>query len=127
MSMVTVVGVQIDQAGADPEYMEQLTLSLRQELLALDVRSVEALGAGAVPEGTRGLDAAALGALVVSVSPAVGAVGRLISALVQWLRRGDVGRSIRVKIGDDELELTGASSKTQEHLIEGWIRAHALG
>jgi len=91
------------------EQLEELTRALRQEILTLDVESVVPRSGGEAPPGTRGVDAAAIGALVVSVAPALGALARLVTTVVDWLRRGGTQRTVRLKIGDDELELSGAS------------------
>lgn len=124
--MVAEVDVSVVEVGADAEQLEELTRALRAEILTLDVESVVPRSGGEAPPGTRGVDAAAIGALVVSVAPALGALARLVTTVVDWLRRGGTQRTVRLKIGDDELELSGASSEMQQQLAMDWIRAHAL-
>lgn len=124
--MVAEVDVSIAEVGAEPEHLEELTRGLRDEILTLDVESVIPRSAGEAPPGTRAVDAAAIGALVVSVAPALDALARLVTTVVDWLRRGGTQRTVRMKIGDDELELSGASSAMQQELAMDWIRAHAL-
>jgi len=124
--VVAEVDVSVVEVGADAEQLEELTRALRQEILTLDVESVVPRSGGEAPPGTRGVDAAAIGALVVSVAPALGALARLVTTVVDWLRRGGTQRTVRLKIGDDELELSGASSAMQQQLAMDWIRAHAL-
>lgn len=124
--MVAEVDVSIAEVGAEPEQLEELTRGLRDEILTLDVESVVPRSAGEAPPGTRAVDAAAIGALVVSVAPALDALARLVTTVVDWLRRGETQRTVRMKIGDDELELSGASSAMQQQLAMDWIRAHAL-
>jgi len=124
--VVAEVDVSVVEVGADAEQLEELTRALRAEILTLDVESVVPRSGGEAPPGTRGVDAAAIGALVVSVAPAVGALARLVTTVVDWLRRGGTQRTVRLKIGDDELELSGASSAMQQQLAMDWIRAHAL-
>ena len=53
---------------ADAEEIAEATLQLRRELLDLDVDAVEVPRAGEPPPGTRAVDVAALGALVVSLA-----------------------------------------------------------
>jgi hypothetical protein len=65
-----------DDAGADEQ--DELTRALREELLELDVESVER-PAGAAPEGTRGVDAVGLGTLVITAVVAVAGV-----AVARW-------------------------------------------
>ena len=124
--VVAEVDVSVAEVGADAEQLEELTRALREEILTLDVESVVPCSGGEAPPGTRGVDAAAIGALVVSVAPALGALARLVTTVVDWLRRGGTQRTVRPKIGDDELELSGASSAMQQQLAMDWIRAHAL-
>jgi hypothetical protein len=124
--VVAEVDVSVVEVGADAEQLEELTRALRAEILTLDVDSVVPRSGGEAPPGTRGVDAAAVGALVVSVAPALGALARLVTTVVDWLRRGGTQRTVRLKIGDDELELSGASSAMQQQLAMDWIRAHAL-
>ena len=124
--VVAEVDVSVVEVGADAEQLEELTRALRAEILTLDVESVVPRSGGEAPPGTRGVDAAAVGALVVSVAPALGALARLVTTVVDWLRRGGTQRTVRLKIGDDELELSGASSAMQQHLAMDGIRAHAL-
>jgi len=124
--VVAEVDVSVAEVGADAEQLEELTRALRAEILTLDVESVVPRSGGEAPPGTRGMDAAAVGALVVSVAPALGALARLVTTVVDWLRRGGTQRTVRLKIGDDELELSGASSAMQQQLAMDWIRAHAL-
>jgi hypothetical protein len=124
--VVAEVDVSVVEVGADAEQLEELTRALRAEILTLDVESVVPRSGGEAPPGTRGVDAAAVGALVVSVAPALDALARLVTTVVDWLRRGGTQRTVRLKIGDDELELSGASSAMQQQLAMDWIRAHAL-
>jgi len=124
--VVAEVDVSVVEVGADAEQLEELTRALRAEILTLDVESVVPRSNGEAPPGTRGVDAAAIGALVVSVAPALGALARLVTTVVDWLRRGGTQRTVRLKIGDDELELSGANSAMQQQLAMDWIRAHAL-
>jgi hypothetical protein len=126
ISMAIEVGLQVDEGGADADRLERLALLLSEEVSGVEVEEVRLDRSGDVPAGTRGVDAATAGALVVSVAPAIQAVGNLIAAVVGWLRRGGAERTVRVKIGDDELELTGADSKIQRELVDRWLRAHAL-
>jgi hypothetical protein len=123
--VIAEVDVAIAEEGADAEHLEELARALRVEILTLDVESVVPRSAGEAPPGTRAVDAAAVGALVVSVSPALEAMARLVTTVVDWLRRGGTERTVRLKIGNDELELSGVSSATQQQLATDWIRSHA--
>ena len=107
---------------ADAEDVATATLQLRHELLDLDLEAVDMPRGGASPPGTRAADVAALGALVVSIGQS-----QLLTALVgvvrSWLARSQ-GRSIKLELGGDALELTGVSSHEQQRLTDEWLRRH---
>jgi hypothetical protein len=75
--VVAEVDVSVAEVGADAEQLEELARALREEILTLDVESVVPRSGGEAPPGTRGVDAAAIGALVVSVAPALSALARM--------------------------------------------------
>ena len=97
-------------------------MQLRRELLDLDVEAVELPRAGEPPPGTRAVELAALGALVVTVaqSPLLGPV---VAAVRSWLGRAPE-RSIKLELDGDALELTGLSSNEQRRLVDEWLRRH---
>ena len=106
-------------AGADVQ--DELTRALREELLDLDVDAVER-PAGAVPDGARGVDAVALGTLLVTLGQ--GALGIVASAIGRWVtRRG--GRSVTLELDGDRIELSGVSDEDQRRLIETFVARHA--
>jgi len=107
---------------ADAEEVAEATLQLRRELLDLDVEAVELPRAGEAPPGTRAVELAALGALVVTVgqSPLLGPV---VAAIRSWLASAPQ-RSIKLELEGDALELTGLSSKEQRRLVDEWLRRH---
>jgi hypothetical protein len=117
------LGIQVQgEPDADPEEVAEATLQLRRELLDLDVGTVEAPRAGEAPPGTRGVEVAALGGLVVSMAKPE-FLGTVIAAVRSWLSRSQ-RRSIKLALGDDVLELTGVSSDEQRRLADEWLRRH---
>jgi hypothetical protein len=117
------LGIQIVVgADADAEEVAEATSQLRRELLALDVDTVEVPREGEAPPGSKGLELAALGALVVTVarSPVLNSI---LTAIRAWLG-GSQQRSIKLQIAGDVLELTGVSSKEQRRLTDEWLRRH---
>jgi hypothetical protein len=117
------LGIQVrGEPDADPEEVAEATLQLRRELLDLDVGTVEAPKAGEAPPGTRGVEVAALGGLVVSMAKPE-FLGAVIAAVRSWLSRSQ-RRSIKLALGDDVLELTGVSSDEQRRLADEWLRRH---
>jgi hypothetical protein len=113
------------EEGSDDARLEELALALRQELLALDVRSVEPYREGEAPPGTRGGLAALAGVLSVSFAPGVQVVGAVVAVVRDWLRRSGSGRTVKLAIDGDVIELTGASDELQQQLVDAWIRKHS--
>ena len=115
--------VSVDEGGADSERMEQLTLALRRELLQLDVEDVEPVRAGPAPEGTRAIDVAAVGALLVTLTSSAAALTGVVNTIRGWLAQGSRGRTVELSIGDKTLKLAGASDEQQEQLIREFLRS----
>jgi hypothetical protein len=120
------LGVQVAVADeGDAEEIAEATAQLRRELLDLDVEAVELVRAGEPPPGTRAVDLAALGALVVTVAQSQ-LLTHLVATVASWLARSPQ-RSIKLELGGDALELTGVSSKEQRRLTDEWLRRHTGG
>jgi hypothetical protein len=117
----------VAEKGSGPERLEELALLLRQELLALDVKSVEPSTSGEAPAGTRGAVADVAGALTVTLQPTVQIVAVLVAQVRNWLRRTGTERKVRVEIDGDVLELTGTTTELQQRIVDDWIARHASG
>ena len=109
----------------DAEEAARATLQLRRELLDLDVDAVEAPQAGRPPPGSKGVDVAALGALVVNIADSQ-LLAAVVTAVRSWLA-GSSRRSIKLQLGGDALELSGVSSKEQRRLTDEWLARHTTG
>ena len=107
---------------AEAEEVAEATLELRRELLDLDVDSVELPAGGQPPPGTRGVELAALGALLVSVTQSQ-LLAPVLAAIRSWLG-GSPQRSIKLELEGDTLELTGISSAEQRRLVDEWLQRH---
>lgn len=118
-----LVGVTED--GADEARLEDLALLLRQELLSLDVRAVEPYREGEAPDGTRGALAAIAGVLSVSLAPGLQVLGSVVAVVREWLRRAGDGRTVKLTIDNDMIELTGTSDELQQQLVDAFVRRHA--
>lgn len=124
--MGSEVRVRLSEDGADAERLASLTGFLRQDLLQLDVQDVTALRTGEPPPGARGIDVAAVGGLLVSLSGSAEALRAVVAAVRKWLTRGEgVRRTVRLEIDGDVLELSEASAADQDRLIDVFIRRHA--
>ena len=120
------LGVQVAVGpGGEAEEIAQATLQLRRELLGLDVDAVEVPGTGEPPPGSRGVDVAALGALVVNLADSQ-LLAAVVAAVRSWLASSP-RRSIKLQLGGDALELTGVSSKEQRRLADEWLARHTAG
>jgi hypothetical protein len=118
----------LDEDGADAERVDVLTGHLRRELAQLDVERVSPLHAGEAPPGTRGLDVAAVGGLLVVLGQSATALTAVVAAIRGWLARSPgPARTVRVELGGDVLELSQASAAEQDRLIELFVGRHSAG
>jgi hypothetical protein len=123
---LATLGIQVALGpGADAEEVAGAAGQLRRELLDLDLDAVEPVRAGEPPPGTRAVDVAALGALVVTVAQSQ-VLSQVMAVVRSWLARSPQ-RSIKLEVGGDALELTGLSSREQQRLTAEWLRRHAGG
>jgi hypothetical protein len=108
----------------EAEQIDELIQQLREELLELDVDSVERIPAGEAPTSTRAVEIFVLGGLLVKVAESVNALNSAIGTIRDWLsRRGGV--KIEIRLGNDVLELSNASRKDEERLIAAFLDRHS--
>ena len=108
-------------ADAGDEERDELTRALRDELLELDVESVDRPETPA-PDGTRAVGAVELGTLLVTFGQ--GALGLVTSTIARWVQRRG-GRNVTLELDGDRIELTGVSADDQRRLIETFVARHA--
>ena len=126
--MASALAIQLAESGADPERLDELTLMLRDELLNLDVDDVEQVRDGEAPSGTRGLELAALGALLVTLNQSTDLVAHVVNTVREWLKRDpEPTRTVRLTLGDRTIELSAASSDQQDRLVAEFVRASSGG
>jgi hypothetical protein len=114
------------EEGADAERLEELAGFLRGELLQFEVEDVAALPAGAPPPGARSFDVAAVGGLLVTLCHSAESLRVVVSAIRGWLGRGGgTRRTVRLELDGDVLELSAATARDQDRLIEVFIARHA--
>lgn len=116
--------VAIDAAELSDAEVDELARALRGELLELPVTEVQGAVEGTAPPGSRGLDPVVLGELVVVLNSSAALLVSVVSAIRSWRRHTIPDSSIRLKLGDDEIELTGVSDDTEARLLEDWTRRH---
>jgi hypothetical protein len=117
--------LRVDEEGADAERLDTLVRYLRAELTELDSVEVGELKQAA-PEGARAIELAAVGALLVSLAKG-GALRSVVEVARGWLDRGPGGRTIRIEIDGDVLEISDASVKQQDRLVDVFVTRHTAG
>jgi hypothetical protein len=124
MSEPITLAVRVEADGSDPDELAEVTAKLRREILQLDVDAVQAATAGAAPPGAKAVDIAVIGTLLVQMGKTAGALTSVVRAVQGWLRPQSA-RTVRLELDGDAIEITGASSKDQQRLIDLWIERHA--
>jgi len=121
---VSELFLHLDAQSEDDEELAEITQQLREELLELDVEAVDLVGGGEAPAKAKAGDPISLGMLLVTLAASGGVLTSLINVLQSWLGRQE-RRSLTLKIGDDELAVTGISSEEQQRLIDAWLSRHS--
>ena len=109
-------------ADSDARELDQLTAQLRDRLLELEVDDVDRVRSGEVPEGARSIDPLTLGALVVTLAPAV--LQAVVSLVETWSRHRRVG-AVKLTIDGRTLELGEASPEERQRLIQLFLADQA--
>jgi hypothetical protein len=126
--MADALALELSEVGADPARLEELTTRLRSELLDLDVNDVERASAGSAPEGSKAIELAAVGALIVTMEQSGVLVAKVVSTIREWLKRDpEPTRAVKITLGAQTIELTAASSDQQDRLVAEFIRAAGSG
>jgi hypothetical protein len=108
---------------ADEHEIDEATAQLRRDLLALDVADVRAPTGGPAPDGSRSVDVAQVGALLVSLLATPGLLSSTVLAVRDWLgRRPD--SSVELTLDGDTLILSSATAQQQEDLVRAWLDRH---
>lgn len=117
------MSVRLELAAGGDEELEEATRSLRRELA--DLAPVTDANRATAPPGTRALDPAELGALLVAVKPTADLLRALVTAARGWLSRARTPASIRLEIDGDVLDVKGTTTEEQRRLADEWIRLHS--
>ena len=117
------INLEVDD-DLSPLEFDELTAALQRELLQLDVAGVDRVSAGPAPDGSRGIDLAALGALIVQVGKSAPVLGQVVDVIQAWAARSPKRTAI-LTIDGDKLELGGLSEKDQRLVIRDWMARHA--
>lgn len=109
---------------ADSEELAGLTRRLRAELLDLDVDDVKPMLAGRAPDGAKGVELLAFGALAIQFVLQKEVLTSIVDGVRSWLQRQSA-RSVKLTLDGDSLEVTGLGSSEQDRLVELWVARHA--
>jgi hypothetical protein len=110
----------------DEKELEKITRQMQKELEELNVDSVSLVSKAEKPsEGSKAIQLAVLGQLLVNFSQAGGVLPTLINLLQFRFVCKDC--SLKIKIGEDELELKHVSDDVQERALDAWIDRHHTG
>lgn len=106
---------------ADVREFDLAALELRDELLLLDVASVERPEA-TPPDGTRAVGDVILGTLIVTATKDL--VDQVVAAVSRWVssRRSS---SVTLTLDGDTLTIDNAAPADQRQLVELFVRRHA--
>ena len=113
----------LDAEDGNPEYVEEQLQYLLAELDQLDVESIERVAGPPAPSGTRSGDTVQLGALLIALGGSGALLPVVVGLVKDWLSRRQ-SFTIRLKIGDDEIELTGASDEMGQRALDDFLRRH---
>ena len=108
---------------ADAAELAELAVDLRDQLLELDIESADHATVGQAPPGTRAGEILLAGALTVMLAQSSKLLIALIETVQSWVSRSG-GRSVKLDIDGDVLEVTGITRKDQRELIQIWIDRH---
>lgn len=117
--------VAVDFGMEDSEQLDELVLSLCDELRLLEIGPVRRVPAGDVPPGARGVSAESVTCLILSGAFSAGTLGALTRVLIEWIRRCGA-RSLVLDEDGDRLELHGLTRADQQELISAWISRRAV-
>ncbi|MBV8541567.1 MAG: hypothetical protein JO063_08075 [Pseudonocardiales bacterium] len=121
---VARLGLRIEAGPeADAAELDELAVQLREQLLELDIERADRASAGQAPPGARAGETLLAGALTVVLAQSSGLLTALVETVRSWVCR-DSGRSVKLEIDGDVLEVTGISRADQRELIETWVDRH---
>jgi hypothetical protein len=103
------------------QQLEDARAELASELLGVRDEGGDQLRGESVLAGARGVDPRGLHTVVVAVGWQ--GIRPLVRTVQSWVARRS-SRSVKLEIGGDVLEVSGASSQDQARLIDAWIERH---
>lgn len=117
------IRITLEDTAADAEGHESISIALREEILSTDVDDVSFVRTGPRPDGSRGVDAAAINQLLVTLPASLAAIATLVNTVRAWLSRSSDGRTVELTLGDKSLKLANASPDDQQRLIQEFLQS----
>jgi hypothetical protein len=108
---------------ADAEELAGLAVDLREQLLELDIERADPATAGQAPAGTRAGEILVAGALTVMLALSKKLLTAFTETVQSWVSLSG-GRSVKLELDGDVLEVTGITRGDQRELIQAWIDRH---
>jgi hypothetical protein len=106
---------------ADAVELDEETERLRDELPWLGVDAVDRPAAGPAPEGTRAVDIAALGTLLVAAAPDL--IGQVVRSIADWFARSR-SHSVKLTLDGDCIELSNVTRADQQQMLDAFLARH---
>lgn len=119
----TEVTLVFDDADADPKYRARQLQSLIAELGEGEVDDIARVPGPPAPDGTRAAAGVELGALLIGLGGAGATLPVLLGLVRDWLGRRGSG-TVRVKFGEDEIELGNAPRAVRQRVLDDFLRRH---
>lgn len=114
--------IELSLEDGDRAELDELTRQLRAELQDLNVDSVDQVPAGAAPAGTKAVDFAVVGQMMVTLAPAV--VPPVFELLKSWVeRKPSTPVKVKVKVGKRTAQIEYDPTKTSAKDLEALIKA----
>lgn len=107
----------------DPDWVAENVAALGAELGDLDVDDVEPAVGGEAPEGAKGVELLAIGALLVKLQRSSRVLQQVVDAVRDWAGRTGT-RTVKMTVDGDVLEISGASTGDVKQLIDAWVERH---
>ncbi|GAA2588876.1 hypothetical protein GCM10010435_79210 [Winogradskya consettensis] len=120
--------VSVQETDADLERIIELTGYLRDRIAENDDAVIGHPVTGGGPPGTRGTDLETIGAILVTVQASVSLVATVVDTVRDWLRTDTASqRRVKIRVGDNELEVSAATTAEQGRLVAAFLRAIEAG
>lgn len=111
--------VVMGEIDVDQEELDALTAQLRRRLLEIEVDDARTVSSGdALPGGAKAGELIAVGALAVSLAPAV--LRPALRLVGTWMKNRPV-KSVKLEMDGRVIELRHASAEQQQQLIEAFL------